>query len=175
MKIRPVSVAEAYNPTEMSSLGKASNMLMRQFNFPAKWDDDKDVMISVDSDRLLGWDYEGFRATLKKFVGTGEMAIGAWVRQEYKTGQEATDEVVMEFLKEAIKVGECHPGVIFTGWRVTGTVHRGNGFPIYTLSLFANRSGVDVYSDESAPNVEQMSIDKIFWSNRDKGMKETIG
>jgi hypothetical protein len=157
-----VSMAEAYRPGGMSSLGNASNMFMRQFLFPLQYDVNQDILTSADSDRLLGWDYKGFRATLQKFVGTGEGAIGSWVRREYETGQEATDEVVLEFIKEALKVKENHPGVNFSGWRVTGTVNLGNGFPVYTLSLFANRSGVKVYSDESAPNVEPVSIPKML-------------
>lgn len=154
--------AEAYRYGAMGSSGNANNMLMRQFQFPAEFDRHVDVMMSADSDRLLMWDYDGFRKTLEKFLGKGEGAIGEWVRRSWEGKTEATDEQVMAFIIEALKAKEQHPDVVFTGWRVTGTVHRGNGFPIYTLSLFANRSGVAVYSDESAPNVEEVRMDKLF-------------
>lgn len=156
---------EGYRPWAMSSTGNASNMLMRQFKFPAEFTDEDKVM-QADSDRLLGWDYEGFRKTLWKFIGKGEGAIGAWVRGEMQGVMEATDENVMAFIKEALKVDEVYPGVQWTGWQVTGTVHRANGFPIYSLSLFANRSGVAVYSDESAPNVEALSFGDMLSSFR---------
>lgn len=159
---RDIGKAEAYRWGAMGSLGDASNMIMRQFNFPAVFVPNVDDIASADSDRILGWDYNHFRAVLKKYVGTGEGAIGSWVRQEYQTGMEPTDQVVMDFIKEALKISENHPGVDWTGWRITGTVHRGNGFPIYTLSLFANRSGVEVYSDEMAPNVEGLTMDKCI-------------
>jgi hypothetical protein len=147
----------------MSSTGDANNMFMRQFNFPDKYRDE-DKLMQADSDRILSWDYHGFRKTLWKFIGKGEVAIGSWIRRARDGEMEATDENVMAFIKEALKADEIHPGVKWTGWRVTGTVHRGNGFPIYTLSLFANCSGCVVYSDESAPNVEQPSLDTVFRS-----------
>jgi len=79
--------AQAFTWGAMSSLGNADNMLMRQFQFPAEFDPTMDKFVSADSDRLLGWDYHGFRKILMKYIGKGEMAIGSWVRQEgeYKT------------------------------------------------------------------------------------------
>jgi hypothetical protein len=163
MKKHTVSKAEGYCSGAMSSTGLANNMFIRQFNFPDEYSVE-DKLMEADSDRLLAWDYHGFRKTLFKFIGKGEGAIGSWVRGGMDGVIEATDNVVMAFIKEALKADEIHPGVQWTGWRVTGTVHRGNGFPIYTLSLFANCSGCVVYSDESAPNVEQPSLDKVFRS-----------
>lgn len=150
-----LGLMEAYRPYAMGSTGNAANMYIRQFNFPAEFDPDVDRIASADSDRLLSWDYDGFRKALQTHTGWGEGGIGEWVRK-------ATDEEVMAFLKEVFKVDTAHPGVEWTGYCVTGTVHRGNGFPIYTLSLFANRSGVAVYSDELASNVEKQRIDKMF-------------
>jgi hypothetical protein len=138
----------------MGSLGDANNMFIGQFNFPAEYTDE-DKFIQADSDRILSWDYDGFRKTLMKFVGSGEMDIGSWVGGTRNGEIEATNENIMAFIKEALKADSACPGVKWTGWQVTGTVHRGNGFPIYTLSLFANRSGVKVYSDQSAPNVDR--------------------
>lgn len=149
-----VGKAQAYRWGAMSSLGDAANMLMRQFNFPDQVNQE-DELITADSDRILGRDYNHFRAVLAKYVGTGEGAIGSWVRREFKSGMEPTDQVVMDFIKDALKAEEEYPGVVWTGWRITGTVNRSNGFPIYTLSLFSNKSGVEVYSDELAPNVEK--------------------
>lgn len=122
-------------------------MFIRQFNFPVKYSE-KDLLTSADSDRLLSWDYDGFRKTLEKFIGLGEGAIGSWVRGSRDGVIEATDENIMAFIKAALKTEEGIPGIKWTGWQVTVTVHQGNGFPIYTLSLFANKSGVAVSSDE---------------------------
>lgn len=153
MKTHKMRKAQGYRSGAMGSLGDANNMFIGQFNFPAEYTDE-DRVTQADSDRILSRDYDGFRKTLMKFVGSGEMAIGSWIGGSMHGEIEATDENVMAFIKEALKVDLAYPGVEWTGWQVTGTVHRGNGFPIYTLSLFANRSGVAVYSDQLAPNVE---------------------
>lgn len=139
--------ATAYNPMETGSLGKADNMLIRQFNFPYEYERGVDVMTGADSDRLMGWDYDGFSKTLKDHIHTGELGIGSWCFG-------ASDEEIMNFIKEALNVEKNYPEVEFTGYRVTVTVNRSNGFQIYNLTLFANKSGAKVYSDACAPNVE---------------------
>ena len=154
MKTHKMRKAEGYRSAAMCSLGDANNMFIGQFNFPAEYTDE-DKFIQADSDRILSWDYDGFRKTLMKFVGSGEMAIGGWVGGSRSGEIEATNENITAFIKEALKADSACPGVEGTGWQVTVTVHRGNGFPIYTLSLFANRSGVKVYSDQLAPNVDR--------------------
>ena len=149
--------AQRYRIGAMGSLGNAAYMLIRQFRFPNGFNTDRDKIISADSDRLLGWGYDQFRSVLKKHIGRGEIAIGKWVLT-------ASDDQVMAFLKDAFDVTTKYPDVEWTGWRVLGTVNRGNGFPIYTLELFANRSGVEVYSDECAPNVEKTSGRNVYIS-----------
>lgn len=155
-KVVEMMKAQPYIPYNMGSFGKAEYMLIRQHKFPAKWEMGVDVVVSADSDRILGWDYDGFRKTLSKYVGSGELAIGEWAKT-------ANSDDLMAFIKEALKVEEIHPGVEFTGCRVLGTVNRSNGFPIYSLEVFANKSGQKEYSEGIAPNVHKLKAgDMIF-------------
>jgi len=166
--------AEGHSWGEMGSFGKASNMLMRQFNYPAEYDNKKDVLRSADSDRLLDWDYAGFRATLKKHLGHGEMSIGELIRATDSAGNYImSDADVFAFIKEALKTEEQNPGVEWTGYRVTGTVNRSNGYPIFTLSLFANLSGVEVYSGDFAPNVDHQNNMMVINADGSGMMKMT--
>lgn len=139
-----VLLAEAYNPSEMGSLGRAAYMLHRQIKFPLEYDPAVDKMLSADHDRLLSWDYNHFRECCRRFLNTGELGIGSWVRS-------VREKELFEFLKAALKADRL---VDWTGCRVLGTVHRGNGYPVYTLQLFSNQSGCEVFSEDFAPNVK---------------------
>ena len=163
MKKVKIGKAEAYRWGGMSSTGNAANMIFRQFQFPAEYDADQDVLFQADTDRLLMADFDGFRATLEKHLGQGEGSIGELVRADDGDGRHImSEEQVMEFLKEVLKTDKTFPGVVWTGFRITGTVNRSNGFPVYHLFLFANRSETPVYSFEDAANVEGPNLDKMF-------------
>lgn len=141
--MRKVYPAEPYRYDAMSSLGNAAGMLIRQWNFPHEYDETKDLLDSMDHDRCVQQDYEHAMGTCKKHTGTGDMGIGYWV-------QDASPKKVIAFFVEMMK---CDPEVKWTGFRLLGWVNRSNGFPVFHMSLFANRSKVEVYSDASAPNV----------------------
>ena len=150
--MRQVMQAQAYRYGAMGSLGDASYMLIRQVNFPAEYDPAVDEFMTADDDRLLSWDYDHTRACFKKYTGSGELRFGEWA-------QGASEEDLMECIKALLKADRL---IDWTGCRVLGTVHRGNGYPVWTLQLFANKSGVKVYSGPFAPNVEKSDDDICF-------------
>lgn len=45
--------------------------------------------------------------------------------------------------------------IAWSGYRVLGTVNRGNGYPVWTLEIFAKGpdSDTEVYTGQVAPNV----------------------
>ena len=132
---------------DMGSLGNASNKLIRQFRFPYEYDEDE-TMIQADHDRMLEWDYDHARFAFRLHTGTGELGLAQWAKS-------AGNEQVLALLKDLFKVDENHPGVKWTGYRITGTVNRSNGYPVYSLWLFAKKrsSGTKVYFDSHAPDV----------------------
>lgn len=142
MKMVNVYKVEAYQPWRMGSFGDASNMLLRQFNFPERYDADVDVMTQADHDRCFSWDFKHTREVFTKYLKTGELYLPTWLEK-----QETTDEVVMSFLKEMLNTEKNHPGVEWTGFQITYTVNRGNGYPVYSFMLFCNKSGVRVFSE----------------------------
>ncbi len=137
--------AEPYRPNELGSFGKASCMLLRQFNFPNTYNLHMDLLIQIDHDRCMSLDYEHASQCFKKHTGTGEGGLADWLK-------EASDEAVIEFLKDILR---AEPEVKWTGYRIMGGVNRSNGYPVWTLNLFAKHpdSETVVYTGPSAPNV----------------------
>lgn len=140
-------VSKATRHGDMSSTGDAANKLIRQFNFPFEYRNDEEI-IQADHDRFLIWDRDHASAAFQRHMKTGELGIGWWA-------QRVSDEKVMALLKVLFKVNKDYPKVKWTGYRITGTVNRSNGGPIYSMWLFAKKSGskTKVYSDSTAPNV----------------------
>lgn len=141
-----VYTAKAYRPHSLGSLDRTSYMYLRQFQFPDTYDG-RDKHATADSDRCFMWDHEHARRCFQQHTGTGELGFESWVNR-------ATDKRIMAFLLDILKADS---GVKWTGFRVMGSVHRGNGYPVWTLELFAKHPDSDtpVYSDEDAPNVEK--------------------
>ncbi len=148
-----VLIAERYNPTELGSLGHATYMLICQNKFPLDYEV-TDHKTSADHDRLLMWDYEHFRMTCKEYLGTGELGIPAWAQSQHP-------EKVLEFIKAAMK---ADPKIKWTGHRILGTVNRSNGYPVYSLELFAKGKGskTKVYTGENAPNVKGYGKTRVY-------------
>lgn len=136
--------AEPSTYGRMGTFGKASNMLIKQYLFPDTYHQ-KDKILRADHDRCKQWDYEHATACIKKHTGWGEMGIGSWV-------EKSNHEKVFAFLKDILKADDK---VTWTGYRVTGTVNRSNGYPVFTLELFSKdtKSDTKVYSGGKAPNV----------------------
>lgn len=142
-----VFIAEPYRPHAMGSLGDASGMLICQYQFPLDYDV-RDKIMHADSDRCFQWDYDHARRCFLTYTGTGEVAFESWVKGQHH-------DKVFAFLKDILK---ADPNVEWTGYRILGSVHRGNGFPVWSLQLFAKHpdSRTQVYSGSNAPNVKRM-------------------
>jgi len=142
-----VFTAAPYVYGQMGSLGRAAYMLIRQFQFPDTYDD-RDIHISADHDRCFQWDRVHAQQCCARHLKTGELGIEGWVGR-------ASEEQVIAFLKDILKTEERFPDAVWTGFRVLGSVHQGNGFPVFTLELFAKHAESDtqVYTGAVAPNV----------------------
>ena len=145
--MKTVFPAKRYQPGQMGSLGKASYMILKQHDFPWEFPDEEvNLFLEEDSDRVFAQRHEHAHACVKKHTKGGELSLGSWFKA-------ATDKEVLEFIKEFI---QADPSITWTGYRILGTVHRGNGFPVFTLQIFAKpvNSKTKVYSGCIAPNVE---------------------
>lgn len=138
----------------MDSLGHATLMYIRQFQFPDSYRDNEKYKVA-DSDRCVQWDRAHVERCLDKYAVGSESGLGWWVERQ------KSDELVLLFLVELLK---ADPRVIWTGYRVLGSVRRGNGYPVWTLELFAKspESNTKVYSSHIAPNVMRAGRDRIF-------------
>lgn len=143
--MRRVFIANPYSSMDMSSLGDGCHVLYRQVRFPLEYDPDVDLMLVADHDRLLSWDHKAFQQACQDFIGAGELMIGQW----------AIGAAEGRFLDFLAAILQADTSVAWTGGRVLGSVHLGNGYPVFTLELFANRSGVKVYTGQDAPNVKR--------------------
>lgn len=139
--------AKPYRFGQMGSMGDAAYMILKQFQFPHEYaENEKNCFCRWDSDRVFQQQNDHANACVKKHTGKGPLALEFWFDR-------SSDEQVLEFIKEFLK---ADPNVKWTGYRVLGSVHRGNGYPIFTLELFAKPadSTTEVYSGRIAPNVE---------------------
>ncbi|MDP3766785.1 MAG: hypothetical protein Q8S13_02110, partial [Dehalococcoidia bacterium] len=100
--------------------------------------------VSVDSDRAFSWDYAHARRCFQEHTGYGELAFDAWAARANKAA-------LLAFAVDLMR--EDPRG--WTGVRVLGTVHRGNGFPVWSVQVFARdpQGSTLVYSGPDAPNV----------------------
>lgn len=148
MPIHEVMKAERYRWGAMSSLGDAAYMILNQFNFPAEYDDEKDVLIGADHDRCQMWDRDHFDRCCDEHLHTGPMAIGQWAMDC------ESPQAVMDFIVDALKANEQCPGRKWTGWRVLGSVHRANGYPIFYLQVISQKSKFTKYTGQAGENVK---------------------
>jgi hypothetical protein len=141
--------AEPYRYGAMGSLGNASYMLIRQHQFPNEFSPALDKMVGWDHDRIIQQQYEHGSRCFKEHTGTGDMGLEYWIKG-------AAPEKVIAFLQDILK---ADPIVKWTGFRVLGTVNRSNGYPVWTLQLFAKhpQSKTVVYDGQNAPNVACVS------------------
>lgn len=140
-----VHPAIPYGPG-LYSLGDAQGMLLRQYRFPDTYDA-RDTFWAADHDRL-DFTY-ACRCFQRHLDGQGPGAFRGWLRRKSTTPEE-----VFALLKDLL---QPPAEVVWTGFRVLGSVHLGNGETIYTMALFAKHpdSGTKVYSGERAPNVRR--------------------
>lgn len=113
-----------------SSTGNGLYMLIRQFQFPDSYNE-RDRHFMTDRDRLFYRNKKRASSRcFKEYTGTGELDLEKWVRR-------ATDIEVMAFLRAMLDPRRLHD---WTGYRIMCTAHRGNGYPVWTLELFAKHS-----------------------------------
>lgn len=136
----------------MGSLGDASYMLIRQHRFPHEYDPDLDKMTGWDHDRIMQQQYEHGRRCFKEHTNTGDGGLQGWA-------EKATPEQILAFLKDILKASD---DVEWSGFRILGSVNRGNGYPVYTLQLFAKHpdSQTEVFDTENAPHLIRSSRHK---------------
>lgn len=141
-----VYTAKSYRSCSLGSLARTSYMYLRQFQFPDTYDG-RDKHMTADSDRCFSWDYEHVRRCFTQHTGTGELGFESWVLG-------ATDQQIMGFIQDILKADS---GIRWTGFRAMGSVHLGNGCPVWTLELFAKHPDSDtpVYTGPDAPNVKK--------------------
>lgn len=156
-KMKRVMTAEPNRYMAMGSTGDASGMLLRQWRFPDTYAD-KETVWSSDHDRIISWDYDHWGECIGRVKAkTGKFGLENWFQNGKPTH-------ILAFIVDALKANEKgteHENTKWTGFRVLGTVNRSNGYPVYSLQLFAkdSKSKTKVYSDANAPNVKQQSID----------------
>ena len=126
----------------MSSMGKASGMLIRQYQFPFVFEDNKDKMIVNYLDRLQQHDEDHIKKCFKKY------GASAWTISN-KFESMKVEELFM-LLCELNKQDKTD----WTGFRILGTVGS-NGHPYYCLQLFYKHpeSATLLYSENDSPNV----------------------
>lgn len=144
---RQVYPASQYKAANMGSFGKASGMFIRQFNFPDIYDDELDSYEVRDHDRIMQSESEHANTCFKKHTGKGEFGFEGWALNAY-------DAKILIFLKDIMRADKA---INWTGYRIRGTVNVGNGYPVWTLELFAKHpdSKTIVYTGDKAPNVRK--------------------
>jgi hypothetical protein len=129
---------------------KTVKMLIRQYNFPLHYTD-RDLLISADHDKLMSLDHKHASRAFHFHTHFGELAFERWA-------QRATDEKVMDLLKDLFKVSTRYPHVTWTGYRALGSVNEDTGYPIWTFELFAqhSQSPLELFSgNDWAPNIAE--------------------
>lgn len=144
--MKKVIQAAAYDVKRLGSSGDASCMLIRQFQFPDVYDETRDGYIMTDHDYILKQEPAHAKQCFREYTHRGECALNEWLKNAF-------DRDVIRFLRDLL---HADPNVTWTGYRVMATVHRGNGFPVWTLELFAKHPATTtkVYTGNHAPNVE---------------------
>lgn len=140
MKMIEVYPSTPYKHGALGSFGDAAYMLIRQNDFPKSYREDEQL-ITADHDRCISWDYDHFKGCCKRYVGSGELAIGDWARR-------APPDEIMAFLIDVLKADS---GVKWTGFRIMGSVNKSNGYPVWTLELFSKKEGSDTKVFNSEP------------------------
>lgn len=143
-KVCRVHPANGYRPGQLSSIGSAENMLIRQWNFPDIYQR-QDTFLEAWSDRLIGRGGELATACFKRHTERESDQLEWWLRDSA-----VNDTQVMNFLADLFKTKEK-----WTGYRITGSVNQGNGQTVWLFTLFRQHqdSKDPVYTGDQAPNV----------------------
>ena len=142
--MQEVFLANPFKPNNMGSFGQAREMIIRQFQFPNTYEDDE-KMESAYSDRCFQWDYDHAEQCVKTHTGTGEGILESWFSK-------STDAQILSFIIDMLK---SNKNVVWTGYRILGSVSVSSGYATWYMELFAKNpnSQTKVYSTLDAPNV----------------------
>ncbi len=142
-----VLLADPYNYRDMSSLGNAKYMLVKQFKFPLTFDQEKDQFNTAYLDRIQSWWPKDTEVCLKKF-NLPQMGLEHQIRN-------MEDNKILDFLCEIMKAEREK----YTGYRILCGVG-GSGYPYYSFQLFSKHPDTDteVFSGEHAPNVRMKTL-----------------
>jgi hypothetical protein len=154
--MQKVQSANPFRYNALGSFGDANLMIVRQYNFPFIHED-HEQHCSADHDRLMQHDYDYATTCIRKHTGSGELVLGQWFN-------ESPDEKVISFIKEYFRADS---NVIWTGYRIRGSVHKTSGQTIWSLDLFSKdpKSTTEVYSDLEAPNVSKETVPSGYLLN----------
>ncbi len=147
-----VQLANPYRPCSLGSMDDASLIIFRQYNFPLTYQD-TEHHCSADHDRIRSFNSNKADACIRKYTGSGEGILHDWF-------EKSSDEAVMSFIKEFL---EADQHIRWTGYRIRGSVHKGNGSIVWRLELFAkhSKSTTEVYTGRKAPNVSKETVRTI--------------
>ena len=149
-----IKVSKANLTGDSNTCGDARNKLVRQYNFPFEYNSSLDKIIGADHDRMLELQYSEVMTVFKKHTGSGDLNFGHWC----KTASPAKIFDLLLDLFNIYTVGGNNTELkktLWTGFRITCTINRSNGSPVYHLSIFAKSkdSNTMVYTGNDAPNV----------------------
>lgn len=137
-----IRLANPYQLGQMGTFGKAKEMLLKQYQFPAFFEQHKDEIASDYLDRIQVQYPEDSKKCLKKFgLEGGQIEVKLRIME---------DNNILDFLCEIMKVEREK----YTGYRIIGDVGD-NGRDYYCFQLFYKHPDTDteVFSGEHAPNV----------------------
>lgn len=148
-----IYTAMEYRPCEMGSFGNAMRMLLRQYRFPAEYDETLEHHVFADSDRLLMHHPEANdvfkRLTGLDLNGVSETHLEDWFRN-------ADPGYMLRVVTEVMGVAGP-PRRKWTGFRILGSVG-GNGYAMWSFELFAKhpKSRTALYDTENVPELKPM-------------------
>lgn len=143
--IHRVLPARPYQAGALGSMGKASSMIVRQYQFPHEYQE-YEKFAFADHDRCIQANYDKAMACIRKHTQSGNLGLESWFLK-------SSDEKILTFLIEFL---DAKDGTNWTGYRIRGTINQSDGGAIWSLELFAKAPGSStaVYTGtKDVPNV----------------------
>jgi hypothetical protein len=138
-QIRP---ANPFKEDQMSTFGKARNMLIRQYNFPTEYDLEKDSLMGGDFDLLTAGD------KMNDLLKSHEITQ----MNTYRRFREKDCEELLRLFERIFSLNDSKEAKAI-GFRITGSVISGHQY--FHLQLFNKGadSETEVYTGDSNPGV----------------------
>lgn len=144
MTVTRMFPATPYRTNALGTFGNAVMMLLRQYNFPDEYDEDRDKFVRRDHDRCFQFDSRHTYDCLKRHGVAFDWTFETWARK-------SDPQKIISFLVDILKADS---NIHWNGFRIIAN-SAGNGQDIWGLELFYKEvtSKTIVYSGENAPNV----------------------